>query len=340
MARKSGPVSIYSIAKELGISPSAVSRAVNNRAGVSEETRRNVMALLRKYNFKTNYPQQRKPKIAVVSLRTQISQYIAAVTSGIRDYMGENSLTLCSIFHDSRNETESLLSVLRDQQCSGAILLNADDFQLEFDELNSSGLPVMLVDLPSQYPNIGFIDNDSYSGSRAAAQHLLSLGHRRIGYLAGKESLNHHQRFRGYRDAMHEAGVEIPDHWIQERDSANLKTDIHHGEKMLSLLLAAAPELTAVMAANDNFALGAIHAAQERGLRVPDDLSIVGFDDYSFSAFLNPPLTTVLHPAEEAGRLAALAIDRFLKTGGREPLLREVLPTELVIRGSTARPRR
>ena len=74
MARKSGPVSIYSIAKELGISPSAVSRAINNRAGVSEETRRNVMALLRKYNFRTNYPQQRKPKIAVVSQRTQISQ--------------------------------------------------------------------------------------------------------------------------------------------------------------------------------------------------------------------------------------------------------------------------
>ena len=337
MARKSGPVSIYSIAKELGISPSAVSRAVNNRAGVSEETRRNVMALLRKYNFRTNYPQQRKPKIAVVSQRTQISQYIAAVTGGIRDYVSENGLTLCSIFHQSRNENESLLSILRDQQCSGAILLNADDFQPEFDELGSSGLPVMLVDLSTRHSNIGFIDNDSYSGSRAAARHLLSLGHRAIGYLAGKESLNHLQRFRGYCDAMHEAGLEIPDHWIQDRDPDELKTDIHHGAGMLSRLLDAAPELTAVMAANDNFALGALHAAQERGIRIPDDLSIVGFDDYSFSAFLNPPLTTVLHPAEEAGRLAALAIDRFLKTGGRVPLLRKVLPTELIVRDSTTR---
>lgn len=337
MARKSGPVSIYSIAKELGISPSAVSRAVNNRAGVSEETRRNVMALLRKYNFRTNYPQQRKPKIAVVFQRTQISQYIAAVTGGIRDYVSENGLTLCSIFHQSRNENESLLSILRDQQCSGAILLNADDFQPEFDELGSSGLPVMLVDLSTRHSNIGFIDNDSYSGSRAAARHLLSLGHRAIGYLAGKESLNHLQRFRGYCDAMHEAGLEIPDHWIQDRDPDELKTDIHHGAGMLSRLLDAAPELTAVMAANDNFALGALHAAQERGIRIPDDLSIVGFDDYSFSAFLNPPLTTVLHPAEEAGRLAALAIDRFLKTGGREPLLRKVLPTELIVRDSTTR---
>lgn len=337
MARKSGPVSIYSIAKELGISPSAVSRAVNNRAGVSEETRRNVMALLRKYNFKTNYPQQRKPKIAIVSQRTLISQYVATVTSGIQDYVSENALSICSIVYDHEHDTEPLLSAIRDQQCSGVIVLNADDFKNDLAELNSSGLPVMLVDLPSQYPNIGFIDNDSYHGFHAATRHLLTLGHRRIGYLNPRKSFNHHQRFQGYRDAMHEAGLEIPDHWIQDRDPDELKTDIHHGAGMLSRLLDAAPELTAVMAANDNFALGAIHAAQERGLRVPDDLSIVGFDDYSFSAFLNPPLTTVLHPAEEAGRLAALAIDRFLKTGGREPLLRKVLPTELIVRDSTTR---
>lgn len=340
MARKSGPVSIYSIAKELGISPSAVSRAVNNRAGVSEETRRNVMTLLRKYNFRTNYPQQRKPKIAIVSQRTLISQYVATVTSGIHDYVSENALSICSIVYDHEHDTEPLLSAIRDQQCSGVIVLNADDFKNDLSELNSSGLPVMLVDLPSQYPNIGFIDNDSYHGFHTATQHLLQLGHRRIGYLNPRKSFNHHQRFRGYCDAMHEAGLEIPDHWIQDRDPDELKTDIHHGAGMLSRLLDAAPELTAVMAANDNFALGALHAAQERGIRIPDDLSIVGFDDYSFSAFLNPPLTTVLHPAEEAGRLAALSIDRFLKTGGREPLLREMLPTELIVRGSTTPPRR
>ena len=94
----------------------------------------------------------------------------------------------------------------------------------------------MLVDLSTRHSNIGFIDNDSYSGSRAAARHLLSLGHRAIGYLAGKESLNHLQRFRGYCDAMHEAGLEIPDHWIQDRDPDELKTDIHHGAGMLSRL--------------------------------------------------------------------------------------------------------
>ena len=266
MARKSGPVSIYSIAKELGISPSAVSRAVNNRAGVSEETRRNVMTLLRKYNFRTNYPQQRKPKIAIVSQRTLISQYVATVTSGIHDYVSENALSICSIVYDHEHDTEPLLSAIRDQQCSGVIVLNADDFKNDFSELNSSGLPVMLVDLPSQYPNIGFIDNDSYHGFHTATQHLLQLGHRRIGYLNPRKSFNHHQRFRGYCDAMHEAGLEIPDHWIQDRDPDELKTDIHHGARMLSHLLDAAPELTAIMAANDNFALGAIHATQARGL--------------------------------------------------------------------------
>ena len=180
-------------------------------------------------------------------------------------------------------------------------------------QLCNKGYPV--VALSTFFPEIADV-SCGYSNAavmRDAVRYLRSLGHRRIGYLNPRKSFNHHQRFRGYWDAMHEAGLEIPDHWIQDRDPDELKTDIHHGAGMLSRLLDAAPELTAVMAANDNFALGALHAAQERGIRIPDDLSIVGFDDYSFSAFLNPPLTTVLHPAEEAGRLAALAIDRFLK---------------------------
>lgn len=339
MARKTGEVSIYSIAKELGISPSAVSRVVNNRTGVSEETRRNVHVLLRKYNFKVNYPPQRKTRIAIVSANTLISLYISSVISGIRCYVQENDLMICSIMYD-HSSRESLLSVIRDQQCSGVIILNPGHFDRDFAELDSSGLPVMLVDMTTSYPNIGFVDNDSYLGVYSAVRHLISLGHRKIGYLNGSRNLNHLQRCKGYLNAMKDAGIDVLPAWNSPYECGVDRNEIQNGFSMCGRLLDSAPELTAVMATNDNFALGALHAAVERGLRVPEDLSIVGFDDYEFSAFCNPSLTTVLHPSQEAGRLAALSIDRFLKSSGKEPLLREILPTKLMIRNSTAAPRK
>lgn len=339
MARKSGPVSIYSIAKELNVSPSAVSRVINNRIGVSEETRRNVAELLKKYNFKANYPQQRKTRIAMVSRNTLISPYTSAAISGIRNYVHERNLMLCSIFYE-HNNSEPLLSVIRDQQCSGVLLLNADDFERYYPELDSSGLPVMLIDTATQYPNIGFIDNDSYLGSYAATKHLLELGHRRIGYLLCRTGLNHIQRHQAYRNAMADAGVCVREEWVCERGAQNLKNDIQYGARMFHELIRRVPDLTAVMATNDNFAMGAIHSAVELGLRVPDDLSIVGFDDYDFSEFTNPALTTVMHPVEEAGRLAAKAVDDYLKANGTVPLPRQILPTKLLVRNSTGPVRR
>lgn len=329
MARKRGPVSIVTIAEELGISPATVSRVINNRTGVSETVRRLVQKKLREYDFKVNYPAQRKPRIAIVSASAGFSRYHAEVLAGIFRYMQNHDLTPCLIIYD-RQGGETLLELLRDQQCSGVILLIPANFSRELPELAASGLPVMQVDEASSIPTVGFIDNDSYSGSLAATRHLLSLGHRNIAYFsAGRHTLNHLQRLKAYENALAE----------QNLSPLILESGHRAPEEQLQFLrdtLRTHPEITAVMTTNDDLAQLVLRAAADLKLHVPEELSVVGFDDYPLSACLCPSLTTVRHPSGEAGARAAESIGRYLASNGKIPLQRDILPTTLIIRSSTA----
>ena len=305
---------------------------MNNRTGAGEETRRKVLELLRKYDFKTNYPRPRSRKIAIAAGVSAISEYTAAVISGICGYVRRSDLSACMIQYDANNG-ESLLSILRDQQCAGVILLIPASFRAQLPDLSASGLPVMLVDESVELPIVGFIDNDSYSGSAQAVEHLLSLGHRAIGYLSNNTTLNHLQRIQAWRDTLARSGIPMRGEWLREFNGG-----ADAGFRTMNELLDAAPEITAVMTTNDQIAWGAASAAAKRGLRIPHDLSIIGFDDYPASAFWNPPLTTVRHPMEEAGRLAARALDLYFCTNGKEPLPKQILQTSLIVRESTGIP--
>ena len=179
MARKREKISIAAIASEIGVSAATVSRAINQRHGVSEENRRRILRKLREYDFHPHYPLRNNSRIAVMYSSTFFSHYDAEVLSGIFHSMRENNLSPDVILHQNAGSS-SLLDQLRDQQSSGALLIVPSRFQEELPELAASGLPVILLDESCTEPGIGFIDNDSYSGSLAAAQHLLSLGHRHI----------------------------------------------------------------------------------------------------------------------------------------------------------------
>lgn len=334
MARKPKAVSITSIAAELGVSPSAVSRAINNRTGVSEEVRRRVAVLLEKYHFRPVYPASRLPRIAVVMGGGSIAPYTAGVLSGIYRYVCEGTISAAAVIHP---EAGKLLDLIRDQQCSGVILIVPALFAEELPKLSEAGLPVMLVDETTTLPGCGYIDNDSYAGSLEAARYLTGLGHRRIGYLGGRSRTeNHLQRFNAYRDALAENGIEFePELHITSGPASY--SEMEYGRFAMNVLLKRTPGVTAVMATNDEIAAGAMAAAREYGRKIPEELSIVGFDDNAFSAFTEPPLTTVRHDMQQAGYLAARALDAHLQTA--EPLPREILPTRPVIRRSCCAPR-
>ena len=336
MARKPKTVSITSIAAELGVSPSTVSRAINNRAGVSEMVRQRVAELLGKYDFRPTYPASRLPRIAVVTGSGEVTPYAAGVLSGIYRYVQAGTLSATAVIHPA-SETGTLLNLIRDQQCSGVILIVPAHFTAELPQLSEAGLPVMLVDETTTLPGCGFIDNDSYSGALEAARFLIKLGHRRIGCLDSRTPTdNHRRRFQAWQDAQAEAGI-ICDSALHINFCATSCSEMEYGKIAMTELFSRAPDLTAVMAANDEIAAGAMAAARERGRRIPEDLSITGFDDNEFAAFLEPPLTTVQRDMRQAGYLAAEALDAFLNS--RKPLPREVLPARLVVRNSCCPPR-
>ncbi len=339
MPRKSGTVSIYKIAAEAGVSVATISRVLNNRTGVSDEQRGRIGALLRKYQYKVNYPISRRPKLAIVIYSpTMLNDYICKVVNGIYSSASEYQLEISTIL--ARAEDGPIKDRIRDLQCSGAVVLLAPEEKGDFLELAETGFPVIFIDEQVNHPGIGFIDSDSYTGSRAAALHLIELGHRDIAYLQYcRSKLSHIQRLRGYQNALKNAGITPNPDYVVTLESSRDGNPDKRGYDAMQKLLARAPEVTAVMAADDSVALGAIRAIHEKGLRIPEDISIIGFDNYPHSEFYTPPLTTINHPAEEQGKLAAQAISEFLTTSGGSGLPQEILETGFIPRQSTRKRR-
>jgi DNA-binding LacI/PurR family transcriptional regulator len=337
MGRPRQDVSIYQIAREVGVSASTVSRVMNNRVGVGEDIRGKINTLLSKYNFTANYPIVRPPKIAFVISDADSSGYLLRAVSGIDRHAQISQIDYCLIF--SHNEdSESLLRQLRDQQCSGVIIGMGEDLKNAQAVLAGSGLPVIFLDTTVNEPKLGFIDNDSYAGSCSATKHLLELGHRKIGYLlhfSGKTVFDHQQRYQGYEDTMRQAGIKIEPDWVINGLPTDNTSRGAVGLITMRQLLEQAPELTAVLAIDDAMALGAVTAIHQSGRKIPQDISIVGFDNYADTENWYPALTTVDHPIEQAGAMAAEAIEQALKNPGAWTPLRTTLKTRLIIREST-----
>ena len=336
MARKAGKISVSSRAAELGVSVATVSRVINNRIGVNEEKRREILAQLQKYNFRINYPRPRGVKIAMVTEHAGLSSYVTAVLEGIYQYSRGTELQVNVLIYE-KHIGESLLSILRDQQYSGVILPSPIWVSSQLEALAASGLPVMVIDKTVPIDGIGCIDHDSYAASRLAVDYLVSIGHRRIGYLGDRHIAQQRQRLRGYLDAMRSHGIEVKPSWCAMRP--HMQNYLTFGYSGFDRLIVRAPELTAVLAFDDDAAIGAISRAGEMGIRVPEQLSVFGFKDILPARYANPPLSTVSYPMVRAGELAIRAIHEFLESNGKKSLPRLMLPSSLVIRSSTAPPR-
>ncbi len=246
----------------------------------------------------------------------------------------------------------------RDVPMDGTLVYHCDPRSPALGWLERRKLPLVFVD-QEPAPNVSTINVDDRGGARAAADHLVALGHRHIGIVTASVVGPHGldiddraielpwvtaQRSLGWRDALEAAGIE-PVVYIQRHSTEE------DGYGALDHLLAADPEITGVLCFADTIAHGVMLGAQDRGLRVPDDLSVVGFDDNPLAARLRPALTTVRQDVAAKGRLAAAALLRAVAAAGAQragdggsggsvaPPEHLVLPTELVIRDSTAAPR-
>ena len=214
------------------------------------------------------------------------------------------------------------------------IVILPAQFESDLPSLIDSELKVILIDsTPSPLEGeVGFVDHDAYAGSLEAVRHLTGLGHRAIGYVRHpSRTLNHLQRYKAYEDGLREAGIVPEPGWVIQPGGSCEK--IRSATKEL---LSSHPELTALMVTSDEVAPGAMRAAWELGKRIPDDLSLVGFDDLPQSCCFVPSLTTVRHPIYDIASKAIRELDLCLKDPGR-PLPREVFPAPLVVRESTGK---
>jgi LacI family transcriptional regulator, galactose operon repressor len=334
--RKARPT-IYDVARLAGVSTATVSRALNGTGQIAPATRAAIDAAVARLGYHPNTAAQslvtRSTQTIALLLPDITNPFYAALVSGIQDRALEAGYTmlLCTTEGDPERE-EQYLSLLRAKQVDGVLV---DGLVLPPDRITRfvrDGLPIVCLDRDIDSTLVPLVQVDNRLGARLATEHLLSLGHERIAHVAGPPDLGiSEERIEGYRDAHRTAGIRLDPELI----SVGSFTEEGGYEAARSLL--ASRVFTAVFAANDLSALGVLSALAEAGRRVPDDISVVGFDDLRLSRFTTPPLTTVHQPA---GEIARHATDLLLELAGGRKVDRmlHLLEPELVVRRSTAAP--
>ncbi|MFO1414205.1 MAG: LacI family DNA-binding transcriptional regulator [Burkholderiales bacterium] len=329
---------IKEIAQRANVSSATVSHVINNTRFVSDEVRGRVEAAVQALGYVPNALARSLRKRDTRTLGMMIpdigNAFFAELVRAVEDecYRQGYSLVLCNTDDDPARQV-AYLQTLMAKRVDGLVLIAAGRDAELARLLHASWLPLVVVDREIEGVAGDLVEVDHEQGGYLAATHLLSLGHRRIAVIAGPSGLAvSRQRVAGCVRALREAGVALPaEHLVH----ADFTTEGGHGAAAALLALRHRP--TAIFACNDLSALGAIHAARAARLRVPDDLSVVGFDDIALAAFVSPRLTTIRQPKQRIGALAAqLLIARV--AGQRTDAVRKILPPELEPGATTAPP--
>jgi LacI family transcriptional regulator len=340
--RSNGPsrMTIREIADLAGVSIATVSRVLNGRDDVSDETRDLVRKVVQEHGYTVSRSARGlsagRTGLVGVLVPLVYPVYFSAILSGAAEALYEQDMRLLLSPTDHEHDREvSLLDRLVHGETDGALVVLPKESSAELEQLLDEGYRFVVVDprLPLD-DRIPSVSAGHTSGADQAMRHLLGLGHRRIAAITGpRDWVATEDRRRGYHAALAAAGI-MPDPSLEP----HADFEIGGGRDAARRLLDLPDPPTAIFAFNDNLAIGAIQAARARGLSVPGDLSVVGFDDVEHATIVTPTLTTVRQPLAEMGRTAVSLLVRLLERQAFETLHVE-LGTRLVVRESTAPPR-
>lgn len=326
------PVSIKDVARVAGVSHSTVSRALADSPLVRRETKERIKQVAREMGYTPNAAARslvtRRSRTLGVVVTTIADPFVSEVVRGIEQVALDAGygLFLCQSSSEVEREIASVRS-LQEKRVDAIIVSASRVGDLYLPLLEEIRVPIVLVNNEQDSQAVHFVASDDVSGGRLAVEYLLSLGHRRIGYIAGpRTSRSSESRLKGYREALINAGISPDPRWVGQSDGR-----LDGGGPALRSLLSACPEISAVFCYNDATAIGALRFARESGLRVPEDLSIVGYDDIAFAAYTEPPLTTVAQHKYEMGQAVAKMALELIAGHEVQNLL---LPTNLVVRKS------
>jgi LacI family transcriptional regulator len=338
---RNGHPTIKDVAARAAVSHMTVSRVMNGAAYVSETVRRRVEAAAQELGYAPNALAR-----ALVGQTTGVigflasdicNPHIAELARAVHRFADEESYVVNMLVSDYEPERElRALDVLLRRRVDGLIVgppSSAADARIR--ELADQGIPVVAISRGINHPKVPEVIGEVRDSTYQATRHLIDLGHRAIGYIAGSPRVGlGHAKLEGYRAALRDAGV-TPD------ESLVVGSDMSVRDAYLAaqLLLRRTPAPTAIMGVTDTIAIGAMGAIEASGRRIPEDVSVIGFDDIPFAATMHPPLATVAQPTYELGRTAARLLFEQIKRDDTpaevQAPLRIVVECALVVRGST-----
>lgn len=339
--------SIYTLAEELGISPSTVSRALNNSPKISEARRRKIKELAQKRGFKLRDFAPRLTNLCVLICtgqkdKTIFSNYTEQVIDGVNQYCMENELEL-SIFSSPwpKLNTINIVKELFRRNADGVIVINANSDCSFIAQLEKEKLPYccLLSGNPQFSKNILTVNNEALA--KKSVDYLIQLGHRNISFLhSAPHNPAQQDRLTGYQKALRQADIPINEHYIPSPLLSLNATGIAEGFQTTTQLITEHPDITAIFCANTYLAIGARAALYRKGLRVPDDISLLGCDDSPQAEYFCPPLTVIDIPNVRIGQSAAAWIHQKIQgKGTAHPPAEPWMQGHLIIRETTAPPR-
>ncbi|WP_214754579.1 MULTISPECIES: LacI family DNA-binding transcriptional regulator [Exiguobacterium] len=330
---------IYDLAKKTGFSITTVSKALNNYKDVSEKTRAKILQAAAEMDYLPNAHAQSlstKKSWAIGVMFSEANEvgmkhpFFNGIIESFRHATEEHGYDLIFASRNLRNRDMSYLEHFKHRAVDGIVVICSDRMDEQVQELMQSDIPIVVVDMDSA--NCSVVYSDNTEGARMAVNYLYELGHRHIAHIAGDSSIDAGAaRVKGYELAMHALDLPIQPGYLVNAGFFSVEEGKQAMEKLLQL---PAPP-TAVFVAGDQMAIGAIEAVHEHGLRVPEDISIIGYDDIEMIKYITPKLTTIRQDTDEIGEAAAeLLIEQM--TAKERRTERRVIPVRLIERASCA----
>jgi LacI family transcriptional regulator/LacI family repressor for deo operon, udp, cdd, tsx, nupC, and nupG len=327
--------SLVEVARRAKVSISTVSRTINQTGKISPKTQEHVRRVMRELGYKPNRVARRlraggKCHLLGLIIPNIQNPFFADLARGVEDVAYRNSFAvlLCNYDEDAAKEA-FYLDVMQQETVDGVILPPVHERDPAVLKFARGDIPVVCVDRALADVALDRVEIDNDRGAREAVAHLLQRGHRRIGFISGPaDSSTGRARLAGYRSGLALAGVPAAEELIRYGDFKQ-----ESGRRLADELLALSSPPTALFVSNNLMTIGALEAISARGLRIPQQIGLIGFDDLPLAAVFQPPLTVVRQPAYEVGRSAAELLFRRIEEPMR-PVVSLKLSPELVVRGS------
>jgi LacI family transcriptional regulator len=326
-------ITIQDVAKAAGVSVSTVSRVLNNKVDVSFETFEKVQLVIEELKYASSLAargmRSHRTNVIGLVLPDVTSPYCIEIMHGVNQVIAESDYHLLIYTNgnfrkfQSDNQESQFVMLINGSIADGVIVVTPQSNNF------STTAPLVIIDPNHEEPDSPAIFSTNYEGALGVIKYLTGLGHRRIGYITGRlDLISSAQRFQGYKDGLAAAGIAFDETLIQIGDFTT-ETAAICTQKLLALSV----RPSAIFASNDMSAMGVYQTAKQAGVCIPQDLSVIGFDNLREAAFLSPPLTTIDQSIKEMGVIATKSIIKLLSGETLENKL-HILPTKLIIRES------